>query len=132
MQRGEFIKLVEHLLGVGILLELNHNLDLAARSFIANIANGRDLLFLDKISNPLYQHGLINAKWYFGDHNTVAATLAFLDIGNGPHRHAATAGLVGLLHWCTAIHNGTSWEIWPLNVAQQVVDGGILIINQFY
>ena len=121
--------MVEHFLGVGVLLELNHNLDLTTGSFIADIANGRDLLFFDEISNPLYQHGLINAKWYFADHNTVAATLAFLDIGDGPYRHAATAGLVGLLHWCTTIDNSTGWEIWPLNVAQQVVDGSVLVIN---
>ena len=61
LQLGEAVELVQHDLGVRVLLDLNDDLHAgAARGLVVQVADALDALILDKVSDGLDQAGLVD------------------------------------------------------------------------
>ena len=131
LQRGELVELVEHLLGIGILFEVDNNTHITPSRLIAQVANRSELFLMDEVGNLLNQCCFIHTIRHFCDDNAVAPTLlCFLDGCYGTHRHATTASGVGLAHWRATIDHGTSWKVWPFNVLHEVIQRGIRVVDK--
>ncbi len=65
----------------------------------------------------------------FGDDDLVAALVAFDDFGDTAGDDAAAAGGVGRADRFFAINDAAGWEIRAFDVLQQVVEGGIRVVD---
>ena len=122
--------MVKHLLWVAVFLYFYHHAHRTTRTFVAQVANA-DFLFLVKFCDFFYQARLVHAIRNFRNYNLVAPALCFLNLGHTANRYASAPGLIGLLHWRTAVNGRTSWEIRATHVPHQIVDRNIVVINNF-
>ena len=131
LQRGELVELVEHLLGIGILFEVDNNTHITPSRLIAQVADRSELLLVDEVGNLLNQCCFINTIRHFCNDDTVAPTLLrFLDGCHGAHRHATATSGVGLAHWRATVDHGTSWKVRPFNVLHEVIQRGIRVVDK--
>ena len=131
LQRGELVELVQHLLGVGILFEVNNNTHITPSRLIAQVTNGSELFLVDEVGNLLNQCCFIHTIGHFCDNDAVAPTLLrFLDGCHGAHRHATATSGVGLAHWRATVDHGTSWKVRPFDVLHEVIQRGIRVVDK--
>src|SRR5699024_9905141 len=96
LQLGVAVQLVEHHLGVGVLLDLNDDLHAgAAGTFVVEVRDALDALVLDEVGDGLDQAGLVDHIGDLGDEDLIAAVFLFHDLGAAAQGDLAAAGGVG-------------------------------------
>ena len=105
LHRGVLVELVQHDVGDGVALELDdHPHAVLVGLVVAPPLMPSIFLSLHQLGDRLDQVLLVDLVGDLGHHDLRAARrLLLLDLGAGPHDHAAAAGLVGLLDPLAAV-----------------------------
>ena len=129
LQLGEAVELVQHDLGVRVLLDLNDDLHAgAARGLVVQVADALDALILDKVSDGLDQAGLVDHVGDFRNQDLVAPVLFLDDLGTAPQRDFAAARGVSSADAAAAHDDAARREVGALDVLHQPgqVDFGVV------
>ena len=129
LQLGVAVKLVQHDLRVGVLLDFNDDLHAgAARGFVIHIADALDPLVLDKIGDRLDQAGLVDHIGDLGDQDLIAAVLFLDDLGAAAQGDFSAAGGVGSADAAAPHDDAAGREVRALDMLHQTgqVDVGVL------
>ena len=94
-KRRVFVQLVEHFLGLGAALELDHNAHAALIEFIAQVGDLVDPIFAHQFGDALDQGRFVDLIGDFGNDDLVPAALPLFDVGNAAHDQASLAGGIG-------------------------------------
>ena len=98
---------------------------------VVDPADPFDLLLGRQLGDRLDQILLVDLVGNLGDHDLRAvAGLLLLDLGPGPHDHAAAAGLIRLLDPVPPVDVGPGREIRPLDHLAELADGRFRIVHQ--
>ena len=130
LQRRELVELVEHDVGVGVALEVEHQ---THRVFqIALVANARDA------RNLAVGHGRGDALFdavaglligYLADDDTEAFFLALFDPCAGANHDRATAGVIAATDAAAAADDAAGGEIGAGTDFHQFVDGDVRVVD---
>src|SRR5450759_3530110 len=96
LEGGVFIKLVEHLVRMGVALELNDDAHTVAVRFVAQVADVFNPAFSHQFGDPFDHSGLIDLVRDFGDDNCVPTCLDYLNLSHTAHSQPAAAGIITL------------------------------------
>ena len=131
LQLGEAVELVQHDLGVRVLLDLNDDLHAgAARGLVVQVADALNALIFDQVADGFQQAGLVDHVGDLGDHNLIPAVLLLHDLGTATQGDLAAA--CGICRTdAAASHNHTAGgEIGSLDVLHQARQINFRVINQ--
>ena len=127
----ELEELVEHHLGVGLALDVDHDVDLAAGRRVGDVGDALDLLLLGELDYGLDELALEHAVWYLGDDYHVVVAFG-LDLGLGADHDAAAARLVGVADALQAEDLAARGEVGGLDIFHEAVDRQLRIVDQGY
>ena len=96
LQRGVHEELVEHDLGVGVLLELDHDAHAVAVGLVAQVADARDPPLAHQVGDLLEQARLADLERDLGRHQAHAPGAALLDLDPRAHLDEAAPGRVAV------------------------------------
>ena len=131
LHRGVLVELVQHHVGDGIALQVDDDPHAVLVGLVVHPADALDPLLHRQLGDGLHQVLLVDLVGDLGHHDLGAAGgLLLLDLGPGPHDHAAAPGLVGLLDPFPAVDEGAGGEVGPLDDLAQVGDGRIGAVDQ--
>ena len=117
LQLSVAVELVQHDLGVRILLDFDDDLHTgAAGRFIIQVTDALDALILDEIRNRFDQAGLVDHVRDLVDKDLVTAIFLFNDLGTAAQRNFAAAGGIGCTDAGTTHDNAAGGEIRAFNV----------------
>src|SRR5699024_6711286 len=128
LQLGVAVQLVEHHLGVGVLLDLDDDLHAgAAGTFVVEVRDALDALVLDEVRDGLVVAGLVALIGNLGAADLIGAVLLFHDLGTAPQGDLAAAGGVGGPDAGPAHDDAAGGEVGALDVFHQAgqVDVGV-------
>ena len=130
LQRREAIELVQHHVGHGVALQLDHQAHAVAIAFVANLRDAFDFLVANHFGDPLVQPRLVFLVRNFRDDDRFAAAAAFLDLGARPHDDRAAPEFEGRANAIAAQDGGARREIGSRHVFHDLRDGEFGIIDQ--
>ena len=93
LQRRVAIELVQHDVGHGVALQLDHQAHAVAVALVAHLGDALDLLVAHHLGDALVQARLVLLVGDLGDDDRFAAAAALLDPRLGPHDQRAAAEL---------------------------------------
>ena len=91
LQFGEAIELVQHHLGRGVALQLDHHAHAVAVAFVADVGDAFDALVAHQFGDALLHARLVHLIGNFGDDDGFAVLADFLDMAARPHQDRAAA-----------------------------------------
>ena len=130
LQRREAIELVQHHVGHGVALQLDHQAHAVAVALVAHLGNALDLLVAHDLGDALVQARLVLLVGDLRDDDRLAAAADLLDPGLGAHDQRAAAELVGGADAVAAEDGGAGREIRPRHVFHQLLHGELGIVDQ--
>ena len=92
LQRREAVELVQHHVGHGLALELDHHAIAVAVGFVAQLGDAFDLLLAHQFGHPLDHRGLVHLVRNFRDDDRFAFLADRLDLDLAAHHDRAAAG----------------------------------------
>ena len=132
LQLGVLVELVEHDLGVGVALELDHHAHALAGGLVAQVGDPRDGLGVDQLGDLLEQPGLVDHVGDLGDHDALALTRAagLLDLADGTDLDRPTTGGEGLVGAGLAEDQPAGREVRGGHVLHEVDGGQRIVVDQ--
>ena len=133
LHRRVLVELVENDLGDGVALELDHQAHAVAVRLVAQVGDLGDLLVVDEIGDLLDQPSfaaLLDHVGQLGDDDRLLALGERFDVGLGLHPDAPAASLVGVTDPLPAEDGSPGREIGALNVAEELVDGDVGVVDK--
>ena len=127
--RGEAPDLVEHDIGRGIALQLDHHPDTGAAGFVANVGDALDPLVLGGFGDLLDETGLADLEGNGGENDRTLVAAAFLDDMARAHHDRPAAVLVGGAGTGLAEDQRSGREIGAGNDLDQLVDGDSGVVD---
>jgi hypothetical protein len=91
LQRGEAVELVQHHIGHGVALDLDHDAHAVAVGLVAQLRDALDLLLAHELADALDQRGLVHLVGDLGEDDRLALLAHLLDRGFAPHDDRAAA-----------------------------------------
>ena len=89
-------QLVEHDVGIGLALQLDHHPRAVAVGLVAHLGDALDPALAHQLADPLEHPALVDLIGHLVDDDRVAILAHLLDVGAAAHQQAAAAGGVGL------------------------------------
>src|SRR5690625_1966892 len=123
-------ELVEDDLGDRIPLQLDDYPDPVPIRLIAECADLGDPLLPDEIGDLFYQPSLVDHEGDLGDDDLLPPTLEGLDLSPSAHDDPATACGVGVPDPVGPIDIGAGREVWAPDMAHQLLDRRIRVVDQ--
>ena len=131
LQLGVTVQLVQHDLGVGILLDLDDDLHAGtAGRFIVQVADALDALILHEVRDGFNQAGLVDHVRDLVDEDLVAAVFLFDDFGTAAQRDFSAAGGVSGTDARAAHDDAAGGEIGPFDVLHQARQVDLRVIDE--
>ncbi len=130
LQRREAVKLVQHDVGHGVALQLDHQPHAVAIALVADLGDALDPLVAHHLGDPLVQARLVLLIGDFGDDDRFAAAAALFDPGLGPHDQRAAAELVAGADAVAAEDDAAGREVRPRHVFHDLRHGELGIVDQ--
>ncbi len=122
LQRREAVELVEHHVGHGVALDLDHHAHALAVGFIADVGDALDALFAHQIGDALDHGRLVHLIGDLGDDDGFAVLAHLLDGDLAAHDDGAAPGMEGLLDAGAAEDDAAGGEIGARDDVDQFVD----------
>ena len=129
LQGGELEQLVQHDLGLGVALELDHHAHALAIALVAQIADADQALVPDQLGHLLQELGLVDLVGQLGDHDALAITGHGLDVGGGPDADDAPARGVGLADPAPPLDGAPGGEVRPGDDLHQLVEADLGVVH---
>ncbi len=130
LERRVLVELVEHHLGNGVPLQLDHEPgpDPVGR-LVSHVGDSGELLRLDLVldlgHDPLEGH-LIGK---LGDDDGGAPLANLLDVADGPDLHGSATGGQGFFDTRCSDQEAAGGEIWALDELEQLLGGGVGVVD---
>ena len=119
LQFCHLIELIEKHIRILVLLHINHDTHTLAVTFVVDVADAFNLLFLHQSSDSLNQFTLVHVVRNFTHHNLVAVVFGF-DFCFRTNHHASASGLKCVSHALIAMDDTTCWEVGGFDELHQV------------
>ena len=129
LERRVLEKGVQHDVGIGVLLEIEHDADALAAGKLLDVGDAFDALFLDHVADALDHLALVHHIGDLGDDYAVAAALVLLDLGAGAYHYLSTAGGIRVYDALAALDDATRREIGTLDVLHKPLDRDVGIVD---
>ena len=120
LQRREAIELVQHDVGHGVALQLDHQAHAVAVALVAHLGDALDLLVAHHLGDALVQARLVLLVGDLGDDDRLAAAADLLDPRLGAHDQRAAAELVGGADAVAAEDDGAGREVRARHVLHEL------------
>ncbi len=130
LQRGEAVELVEHHVGHGVALDLDHHAIAVAVGFVAQLGDALDLLLAPQFADPLDHRGLVHLVGDLGDDDGFAIAAQGLDLDLAAHHDGAAAEMVGGADARPPENDAAGREIRPRHDGDQIVDAERRVVDQ--
>jgi hypothetical protein len=130
LQRGVAEQLVEHDVGIGVALDLDHHAGAVAVGFVADLGDALKPALAHQLADPLLHAALVDLVGYFGDDDRVAVLAHLFDVGLAAHHQTAAAGREGLADAGLSQDDSAGREIGPRNQLEQALEAEVRIVNQ--
>ena len=130
LQRREAVELVQHHVGHGLALELDHDAIAVAVGFVAQLGDAFDLLLAHQLGDALDHGGLVHLVRNFGDDDRFALLADGLDLDLAAHHDRAAAGVIGAADARAAEDDAAGREIRARHDLDQLVDAERRIVDQ--
>ncbi len=130
LQRREAIELVQHDVGHGVALELDHQPHAVAIALVADLGDAFDPLVAHHFGDALVQARLVFLIGDLGDDDRFAAAARLLDPGLGAHDQRAAAELVAGADAVAAEDGAAGREVRPGHVFHELRHGELGIVDQ--
>ena len=85
-------QLIEHDVGIGLALQLDHHPRAVAIEFVAHLGDALDPALAHQLADPLEHAALVDLIGHLADDDRVAVLAHLLDVGAAAHEQAAAAG----------------------------------------
>ena len=125
LQRRVHEQLVQHHLGIRVLLELDHDAHAIAIGLVAQIADAGELGVANHVGDALEQHRLVDLERNLRGDQAEAAGAAFLDLHLRPHADQPAAGQVAVANALRAVNDAAGREVRPGDDLQQLLGRGL-------
>ena len=119
---------VEHHIGVGIALDVNHDAHTLAVGLVVDITDAYQFLLVYQSCNVLNQLSLVNSVRNFG-HDDGRVIGRLLNLGLGAHHHPALTGLVSFLHAAQTENISARGEVGRRHILHQSLDVNLGIVD---
>ena len=129
LQAGMLIQIVQHHLGIDVLLQLDDDPHAVPVALVADVADPLQLLVPHQVGDLFHQLGLVHHIGDFRHHNPAAVAGHFLDIGPAAHGDFSVAGIIGLPDSRAAQNQPSGGEIRPLDMLHQILNGAVRIVD---
>ena len=131
LQRGVLVEVVEHDVGGGVALQVDHQLGVLARGQVLDVADAVELAGVDQLLDLGGHRRHAHLVGQLGDDDLVGG-LALVDLGPGPHLDGAAAGAVGVLDAGPAQDVGAGGEVGALDERHEIVGRGVGVVDDVH
>ena len=129
LQLGLGKQTVQHHLGIGVALELDHDTHTVAVGLVPDVGDTLQPLVLHLVGNGLDEHPLVHLIGQLRDDDTGAAVVELLKLMPGTDHEPAPARGVGGADSAAAHDDALCGEVGALHVLHQVAEGGVRVIQ---
>ena len=129
LERGVDEQLVQDHLGIGVLLELDHDAHAVAVGLVAQVADPGDFAFLHQLGDLLEQRGLVDLERDLRDDQAHAALLALFDPDAGAHPDQAPAVHVAVADSLRTVDDATGRKIRAADDLEQVGGRAVRMVD---
>ena len=131
LERGELVELIQHDLGVGVALQLQHEPDRFLQiALVADRRDPPDPILIDKLGDLLLDCVPALLVGDFRDHDPVAVLGELLDRGPGPKGDRAPAGGVAAGQRFAPHHDPAGGEIGARHDLEQLTEGDAGVVDE--
>jgi len=123
-------ELVQHDLGIGVLLEHHHHAHALAVRLVAQVGDALNLSAADEVRDLLDQVRLVHLVGQFADDDPRAPLGVLVDLGAPAHHHAAAAGVEVVDDASSALDDAAGREVRPGHEFHQTVDPDLRVVEQ--
>ena len=127
---GEAVQVVQHHLGRGLALQLDHDPHPIAVAFVPHVGDAFQGLGPDQFGDLLKQVVLVDLIRNFTDNKGLPVALHFLNEGFGPHHQAAAARFEGATDAAAAQDHAAGREIRARHDPHQVIQSHVRVFDQ--
>ena len=120
LQLGKTIQLIEHHLGIGGCLQLNHNAHPFLAGIVCDVVDAFDPLILHQIHHGFDQVLLVDHIGDFGNHNAETVAVTFFNLGFTPQNHLASTGGIRRPNAGVTHNHPAGGEVGSLDVLAQL------------
>ena len=120
---------VQHYLGIGIALELDHDTHTVAVGLVPDVGDTLQPLVLYLVGDGLDEHPLVHLIGQLRDDDAGAAAAELLELVAGAHHQPAPAGGVGGADAAASHDDALRGEVGALDVLHQVAEGGVRVVQ---
>ena len=129
LQRREAVKLVQHHVGHGVALQLDHDAHALAVGLVADVGDAFDLLLAHQLGDLLDHRRLVHLIRDLGDDQRLALLAHGLGRDAAAHQDRAAALVIGGADARAAENEAAGREVGPGNDLDQLVDGDGRIVE---
>ncbi len=129
LERSVLEEGVEHDVGVGVLLQVEHYTDALAAGEVPDVGDTFDALLLDHLADALDHLALVDHVRDLGHDDAVAAALVLLDLGLGTDHYPSAAGGIGINDALAALDDASRREVRALDMLHEALDGDVGIVD---
>ncbi len=128
-ERRVHVELVQHDLGIRVLLQLDHDAHAVAIGLVAQVADAGDLRLAHEVGNLLEERGLVHLERDLGRDEAHAPAPSLLDLHARPHADQAAAVQQAVADALRAVDDSTGREVRALHDLQQVFGRGVRMLD---
>ncbi len=132
LQRRVHEELVEHDLGVGVLLEFDHDAHAVAVGLVAQVADARDAPLAHEVGDLLEQVRLADLERDLGRHQAHASGAAFFDLDARAHLDEAAPGRVAVPNALHPVDDAARGEIRSLDDVGERFGRGVRVLDDVH
>ena len=129
LHRRVLVELVQHHLGVGVALELDHEQRGVAGRRVAHVANAFDAPVVHELGDLLADHLDRRLVRQLGDHDAGVAARGLLDLRDGAQLDGAATGCVGVVDPAAPEDLRAGREVGPQHDLHEVFVGGVGVVE---
>ena len=131
LQVGILVQVVQHLLGIRVLLQLDDGAHAVAVGLVADVVDAAQLgfLFLGELKDLFQHRGLVDRVGDLIDDDQLAASGAVLDLYLRADGELAAAGLVALADFLVVHQHAAGGEVRAGKVLHQLIQGDLRILD---
>ena len=130
LQRGEAVELVQHHVGAGVALQLDHHAHAGAVALVAQVRHALDPLLAHQLGYALDHGGLVHLVGDLGDDDRLAVAPRGLHLRLAAHDDGAAAGHQGVARARAADDLAAGGEVRAGHDLQQRLERHLRIVDQ--
>ena len=123
-------QLVEHDVGIGLALELDHHPGAVAVGLVAQIGDALEPALAHQLADPLHHPALVHLVGDLGDDDRVAVLADLLEVGLAAQHQAAAPGGGGLADPGLAEDDAAGREVRSRDQLEQALEAEVRVLDQ--